>query len=155
MEENTLSQLLNERCVVFDIDAQKKEDVLAVMVERLKEAKKIADAQLFLKDVQAREAISPTFVGFGLGMPHGKTDNVLEAAICFGRLKNPVVWDPESRDTADMVIMIAVPDADAGDTHLDILAKLSRNMMHDDFRNSLRTNGQTEVFEILTEALEG
>lgn len=149
-----MSQLLNEKCVIFDINAEKKEDVLSVMVDRLKEVGKVADAGKFLEDVKAREAVSPTYVGFGLGMPHGKTSNVLEAAICFGRLTKPVVWEPESGDTADMIIMIAVPEAEAGNTHLEILAKLSRNMMHDDFRDSLRENAQDEVFKILTGVLE-
>lgn len=149
-----MSHLLKKNCVVFDIDAQKKEEVILTLTKQLKEAGKIKDIDKFYNDVLAREAISPTYVGFDLGMPHGKTENVLEAAICFGRLKNPVIWDDETQDTVNMVIMIAVPDAEAGDTHLEILAKLSRNIMHDDFRDSLRTNDCDHVFSILTEILE-
>lgn len=150
-----MSKLISKNCIVFDIDADNKKDVLTVLVKELHQAGKITDETLFLEDVLAREGISPTFVGFDMGLPHGKTDNVLEASVCFGRTTKPVVWNEESGDTADLIIMIAVPAEESGNTHMKILANLSRKLMHEEFRDSLRQSSKEEVFTILEEVLEG
>ena len=51
--------------------------------------------------------------------------------------------------------MIAVPLSEAGNTHMKILASLSRKLMHEEFRESLRNSSKEQVFAILTEVLEG
>lgn len=150
-----MSELISRNCIVFDIDADNKKDVLKVLVSELLQAGKITNADLFLQDVLAREAVSPTYVGFEMGMPHGKTDNVLEASVCFGRTLKPVLWNEEAGESADLIIMIAVPANEAGNTHMKILANLSRKLMHEEFRESLRKSGKEEVFAILEEVLEG
>lgn len=150
-----MSQLLSENCIVFDIDANGKSDVIMTLVSELHKAGRITDAAKFYEDVLAREAITPTYVGFDMGLPHGKTDNVLEASVCFGRTTKPVVWNEESGETADLIILIAVPLLEAGDTHLKILANLSRKLMHEEFREALRTSTKEEVYNRLTEVLEG
>lgn len=150
-----MSQLISKNCIVFDIEADNKKDVLRILVEELEKTGRIKDAGMFLEDVLAREAISPTYVGFEMGMPHGKTDNVLEASVCFGRTKQPVIWNEEGGEAADLIIMIAVPSEEGGNTHMKILANLSRKLMHEEFRDTLRNSGRDEVFEILEEVLEG
>ena len=150
-----MSELISKNCIVFDIEADNKKDVLRILVDELSKTGRITDADMFLEDVLAREAISPTFVGFEMGMPHGKTDNVLQASVCFGRTKQPVIWNEEGGEAADLIIMIAVPAEEAGNTHMKILANLSRKLMHEEFRDSLRNSGKDEVFAILEEVLEG
>lgn len=149
-----MGKLINKNCIVFDIRGEKK-DVIHRLAVELGKAGMITDTEEFYKDVLAREAISPTFVGFDMGLPHGKTDHVLEASVCFGRTAEPVVWNEESGETADLIILIACPLAEAGDTHMKILANLSRKLMHEEFRESLRNSDEEQVYQILTEVLEG
>ena len=149
-----MGKLINKNCIVFDIRGEKK-DVIHRLAVELGMAGTITDTEEFYKDVLAREAISPTFVGFDMGLPHGETDHVLEASVCFGRTAEPVVWNEESGETADLIILIACPLAEAGDTHMKILANLSRKLMHEEFRESLRNSDEEQVYQILTEVLEG
>ena len=149
-----MGKLINKNCIVFDIRGEKK-DVIHRLAVELGKAGTITDTEEFYKDVLAREAISPTFVGFDMGLPHGKTDHVLEASVCFGRTAEPVVWNEESGEAADLIILIACPLAEAGDTHMKILANLSRKLMHEEFRESLRNSDEEQVYQILTEVLEG
>ena len=149
-----MGKLINENCIVFDIQGEKK-DVIHTPAAELGKAGKITDTEEFYNDVLAREAISPSLVGFDMGLPHGKTDHVLEASVCFGRTAKPVVWNEESGESADLIILIACPLAEAGDTHMKILANLSRKLMHEEFRESLRNSTKEQVYEILTEVLEG
>ena len=49
-----------------------------------------------------------------------------------------------------MVFQIAVPDPGQGDKHLEILAKLSRKIIHDDFREQLmNAANEKEVLELI------
>lgn len=150
-----MSVLLNESCIIFDIESTKKEDVIKTLVTALNQTGKISGIEEFYEDVLSREAISPTYIGFEMGLPHGKSTNVLEPAICFGRMNHPVMWNEETKECADLVILIAVPLNEAGNTHMKILANLSRKIMHDDFRESLRNSTKEQVYEILTTVLEG
>ena len=80
-----MSKLISKNCIVFDIDAAEKKDVISALVKELDAAGKITDQNEFFEDVLAREAIAPTYVGFDMGLPHGKTDHVLEASVAFAR----------------------------------------------------------------------
>ena len=126
-----MSKLINENCIVFDMEGSKN-DIIRTLSGELYRAQKITDTEEFYQDVLAREAITPTFVGFDMGLPHGKTG-----------------------ETADLIILMAVPLSEAGDTHLKILANLSRRLMHEEFRESLRSSTREQVYTILEEVLEG
>ena len=149
-----MSSMLDRKAVLYGIDAADKNDVLYRMAEALKEAGKIEDVDAFYKDVQAREQIAPTAIGFDMGLPHGKTDNVMEAGIAFAKMSSPVVWNPETGEEAKVAIMLAVPEQEAGNTHLDLLAKLSRRLIHEDFRNELLNSDADRAYDLLTETLE-
>ena len=84
--------------------------------------------------------------------PHGKSSGAIDTGLCVAKPKNPVVWADD--DTVDFIIMIAVSNAGKGELHLQILSKLSRLMMHEDFRNKLKNGTKEEVYETLIENLE-
>ena len=66
-----MSKLINENCIVFDMEGSKK-DIIRTLSGELYRAGKITDTEEFYQDVLAREAITPTFVGFDMGLPTAK-----------------------------------------------------------------------------------
>ena len=104
-----MESLIEKECIIFNIDENEKNKVIKQMVEKLKETNKIDDIENFYKDVLDREALSPTAIGYDIGLPHGKSDSVITPAICFGVLNNPVTWNAETNEVAKIVILIAVP----------------------------------------------
>jgi mannitol/fructose-specific phosphotransferase system IIA component (Ntr-type) len=91
-----------------------------------------------------------TAVGYGVGIPHGKTDAIKKPTLAFAKTKELVKWGDEEEDWVNLIFMIAVPESAASDEHLKILAILSRKLMNDDFRNSLlSTNDRVELNNIL------
>lgn len=149
-----MSGLIQENCILFDIKGE-KEQVIRTLAECLYKAGKVEDAEGFYQDVLEREKVSPTYIGYAMGLPHGKTDRVLEPGVCFGRMEAPVVWNEQTGEKADLAILIAVPAEEAGNTHMKILASLSRRLMHESFRESLKTSDRDQVYRILKEVLEG
>lgn len=147
-----LKQITNEHLIVLDCALEHKLDVIRLLVDRLYEEGKISDKEQFWKDVMAREALSETGISDGVAIPHGKSDAVREASFAFARITKPVKdWESMEEDNeVTLVFLLAIPTAEAGSTHLDVLAALMTHTQDEKFLNMLR-NAKTpaEVYENL------
>ena len=132
-----MSSIIQKECIVFDIDTYDKNEAILTLVKKLKEQEKITSIDNFYQDVLDREKVAPTAIGYNIGLPHGRTNNVIEPAVCFGRLNNEIIWNEETKEVANIIILIAVPQDNEGNLHMQILSKLARKLMHEDFRNQL------------------
>lgn len=128
-------ELMTKELIILDAEAKTKEEVIAAVAEAMDKDGRILDRQGYIDDVKAREASSSTAVGFGLATPHAKSTSVKEPSLAFLRLKNPIQWDDE--EEVGMVFQIAVPSPGQGERHLEILAQISRQLLHEDFREGL------------------
>lgn len=146
--------ILKKESILFDFEARSKQEVLEGMSKVFETEGYLCDSEQFLQDVLAREDVFSTYIDFGIGLPHGKSEGVESAGLCIARLQNPVVWDEETGDQADMVIMIAVKNESDNNLHLQILSRLSRLLMHEDFRDELKNGDQDQVYQVLLERLE-
>ena len=71
-----------------------------------------------------------------------------ESGIAFARLTNEIEWDED--EEVKYVFMIAVSEENATNEHLEILIKLSKSILDDDFREQLeKTDSKSEVLELL------
>lgn len=147
-----MQPIIKKENILFDVDAKDKADMIEQMVEAFSKEGYLSDKERFHKDVLAREEIFPTYIGFGIGIPHGKSSGAIDAGLCVAKPKNPVVWNDD--ESVDIVIMIAVSDEGKGEFHLQLLSKLSRLMMHEDFRNELKNGTKDQVYETLMKNLE-
>ena len=148
-----MESIIKRECIVFDIDVKEKNEAILILVKKLKEQGVITDTDKFYADVLAREGLSPTSIGNDIGLPHGKTENVLRPAVCFGRLKEKVLWNSETEEFANIIILIAVPGNDEDNTHIKIISRLARQLMHKEFIEKLLTSNEDNVFNMLKEGL--
>ena len=147
--------MINKECIDLQIKAKTKEDVILEMVKKLHTQGNITDVESFYQDVLEREKLSPTYVGSGIGLPHGRTSNVIFPAVCIGRLNSEVLWGDDEDEKVTMVLLIAVPGDDEDNTHLKILSKLARKLMHDDFVEHLKTQDVDTIYITMKNVLEG
>ncbi|EOR20760.1 PTS system, fructose-specific, IIA component [Clostridium sartagoforme AAU1] len=148
-----MESIIKRECIVFDIDVKEKNEAILILVKKLKEHGVITDTDKFYADVLDREVLSPTSIGNDIGLPHGKTENVLRPAVCFGRLKEKVLWNSETEEFANIIILIAVPGNDEDNTHIKIISRLARQLMHKEFIEKLLTSNEDNVFNMLKEGL--
>lgn len=130
-----MEKILNTKLVKLDFDAKDKLDAIDQLAKLIEEQGKLKDYEGYINQVLEREKIFPTSIGYSVSIPHGKCDSVNEAAIAFGRLNNEIKWSDE--ENIRYVFLIAVPESEAGDTHLKILAQISRKLMREEFRNKI------------------
>jgi mannitol/fructose-specific phosphotransferase system IIA component (Ntr-type) len=93
--------------------------------------------------VRAREESGPTGMEMGIAIPHGKDEAVTSPSVAFGRAPGGVDFKAPDGTPADLVFLIAAPEG-GSDVHLTVLSRLARKLVHEDFRESLRTAGSEE-----------
>jgi len=144
-----MDNLITKELIVLDLDLSSKEDVIKEMARVIEGQGRLYDYNNYVKQVFEREKNFSTAIGFEVAIPHGKTDSVKNASLAFARLKNEIQWSDEEK--VKYVFLIAVPETEAGDTHLKILAQLSRKIMREEFREKLKFSlGIDELLEVLT-----
>jgi PTS system fructose-specific IIA component len=129
--------LINERLIVLDSQSRDRDELIRELASLAYKDGKLNDIDEYIEAVLKRESEYSTAVGFGVAIPHGKSDSVVEPFLAFARAKD-IDWNSPDDKPVDIVFLIGVPEKDAGSLHLKILANLSRKLMKEDFRNSLR-----------------
>lgn len=132
-----IEDLIKEENVLLDFDADTKEEAIQHLAEALFTHHKIDDLDGFLKDIYERESITSTGIGFGIAIPHAKSSHVIIPSVVFARSVEGIPFDAMDGKDAHLFFMIAMPE-DGTNAHLKVLAMLSRKLMHEDFRTSLR-----------------
>lgn len=142
-------ELIDEGLVTLGLEASTKEEVVNALADAMAAEGRLADRCGYVADVFKREEEFSTSIGFGVATPHAKSDNVKVASLAYARLAKPMTW---GEDQVDSIFQIAVPMAEAGERHLQILAQISRHLIHEDFRERLsRAADPSEVIALLNE----
>jgi PTS system IIA component len=131
-----IKDILDEKMMVFDLKATTKEEVLKELVSILKKNGVIDDEEGFLNIVKKREEEFSTGIGYGIAIPHGKSDLVKKPSVVFGKSKKGVDYNSMDGKPAYIFFLIAVPE-NSDDLHLKVLAELSRSLMHEEVRKML------------------
>ena len=146
----TIADLLDERSIDLSLSAGSKDDAIERVIDLIGASGALTDRDLLIKAVRAREEVGTTGLGDGIAIPHGKCDGVDRPALAFARSDEGVRWGAPDGSLANLVFLIAVPEAAAGDEHLRILASLARSLVKADFRGRLMAaSNPQEVHEVL------
>ncbi|MCH5584908.1 PTS sugar transporter subunit IIA [Shimazuella sp. AN120528] len=137
-----IAEYLLPDLVQLDAQVTSREELMEYLVDLMASKGLVTDAKVYLEDLYTREKQGSTAIGFDVATPHAKSKGVSKPAIALVRLVQPIQWDEE--EEVSLVFLIAVPEAQAGDVHLKIVANLFRKLMHEDFRQSLRTANSVE-----------
>lgn len=144
-----MESIFTEELVVLDLEADTKEEVIRALAEKMDEAGRLNSLEGYIEGVLAREKEYATAIGFNVATPHALVEAVKTASVCFATLSKPIKWsDNEDDEEVDLIFQIAIPSVAEGNTHLRILATLSRKLMREQFRDSLRAAKTTQ--DVLT-----
>ncbi len=134
-----LTNLLTEETILLPLDVKSKAECIHKMADSMVKAGFVTDKLNYIEMVLHREKTGSTGIGFGVAIPHGKSRGVAIPGLAFARLAQPVDWQSLDGNPVSVVFLIAVPEENVGNEHLQILIAISRKLMHEDFRNQLLT----------------
>jgi fructose-specific PTS system IIA-like component len=126
--------MLSPELVVIDHDSKNKQSAIREIVEAFFLDGRTEDPQFVEEAIWNRETISSTGLGYGIAVPHCKTDAVLADSIGILKLKHPIDWGSLDNKPVQMVILLAVRESQSNGRHLHVLSQLARKLMDEDFR---------------------
>ncbi len=148
--------ILTPNLVVTSLEAQDKEEAIFKLSVLLFKEHRISDVNLFVKEVMDREREFSTGFGQGIAIPHGKTNSVLYTSVVVAKLSHKLDWESMDDKPVHLIFLLAVPNVEAGTTHLKILAKLAESLMDDEVVAKLALiKEQEELYYYVVKLLGG
>lgn len=145
-----MDSIINVNVIDLHLEGSDKDTVMEYMADLINQDGRLTDKEQYIKSVKEREATFTTGIGFGVAIPHGKSEAVKVPTVAFGKCMAGIDWQSVDEKPVYMVFLIAVPKEADSNQHLKILAALSRKLMHDDFRKEiLETANKEKVCNIL------
>lgn len=139
----------HKELIVMELQGTDKEAVIEELTQVALTQHKVKDQEAFKDSIYYREKLFSTAIGHGIAIPHGKSETVEEPLVIFARSSEGVKWDDE---VVHLVFLMGIPDEGAENSHLRILAKLSRKLMDGQFVALLKeANSQEEALEVLNQ----
>ncbi|MFD1860293.1 PTS sugar transporter subunit IIA [Aeromicrobium camelliae] len=127
-----------------------KDEALSSIAEFAVELGYAADVDGVVAGLKAREEEMSTALMDGIAIPHTKHAAVEQAALLVRRFDQPVDW---SGQEVTVTLVMLVPEAEAGTTHLTLLAQVSRALIDEELRRILATGSRDEVHSALNAKL--
>jgi PTS system nitrogen regulatory IIA component len=122
--------------VVDDLRADTKEGVLRELSEVLAGLVPQVDAGSMASILIERESLGSTGIGDGVAIPHGKVPGIDRLFAVFGRSREGVQFHSSDGKPAHLFFLVVAPENSAG-MHLKVLARISRLLKSERFRQSL------------------
>ncbi|WP_413699506.1 fructose PTS transporter subunit IIA [Psychromonas sp. KJ10-10] len=149
----TITTLTNSALITLQTTFTDRDEAIQALADQLDQQGKLHDKAQYLEAVFEREAHGATALGEGLAVPHGKSDAVKEASFAVATLKNTIQWqgiDEDEMEEVNLIFLLAIPNAEAGSTHMKILTDLTSVLVDDDIREAaLKATTAEELIAIL------
>ena len=130
-----ISDLLDERHVILGLRSRKPANAIREIVRTLAVTGAVANPEVFLEQVLARERRHPTIVENGVAFPHARTELVDEIVTGIGRSRAGISFG-ENQPRAHLIFVIGVPERLIGD-YLICVGTLARLVKDEPIRSVL------------------
>ena len=146
-----LTQILQLECVKVPLAGTDKDSVIRELVDLLDSNKLLLDKDEVLQAVLSRENTRSTGIGSGIAIPHGKCKGVRELVMAMGVSSRGI--DFQSIDGKPVYIFVLlVSPIDKTGPHIQALARISRLMLDEDFKNKLQSSASAEqLYNLISE----
>jgi len=145
-----LTQILQPGCLKVPLASRDKESAIIELVDSLDAAGVLLNRDTVLNAVLTREKTRSTGIGSGIAIPHGKCNAVRELVMAIGITKEPIDFHSVDGHPVRIILLLVSP-ADQTGPHIQALARISRVMLDDKFRQRLQNAKSAEqARELLT-----
>ncbi len=144
-----LTQILQLTCVKVPLEGKDKQSVITELVDLLDTSGSLLDRNVVLEAVLAREQTRSTGIGSGIAIPHGKCKAVKELVMAIGVAGKGIDFASVDGKPVTTIFLLVSPVDQTG-PHIQALARISRLMLDEQFKQGLeKTTSADEVYELL------
>ncbi len=146
-----LTEILKPQNIKVPLEAKVKTEAIGELVSLLAANGELTDPKKVLDAVLDREATRTTGIGNGLAIPHGKCTGTDHLVMAIGRPATPIDFQAIDGRPVNLIWLLSSPPDKTG-PHIHALARISRLMTIDRFRQSLATaKTSQEIFDIIVQ----
>lgn len=127
-----LLDILAEDQILLDLTATTQLAALKEMSDILIAKGLVLNQEAFVEAVLEREAHATTGIGQGIAIPHGKSSAVQTSAVVIGRSNGFIDWQSLDDQPVNLIFLLAIPESDNGDQHLQVLSGLAKKLLDDE-----------------------
>ena len=144
-----LIDILKPENIKVPLESLSKNDAIAELVNLLAKNGDVTDAKKVLDAVLERESTRTTGIGNGLAIPHGKCTSTKDLVMAIGKAGTPIDFQAIDGRPVTLIWLLTSPPDKTG-PHIHALARISRLMTIDKFRQSLSVaKTSQEVFDLI------
>jgi len=129
-------EILSGKSVIVGLNGEGKREILEELVDVLEVGDNITDREKVLEAVLQREEIMSTGIGHGIAIPHGKSEYVKELGGVLGIERKGVEFDSLDGQPTFIFFLLVSP-MDVSGPHIKALARISRLLKGEEFRQEL------------------
>ena len=146
-----LTQILKPDCIKVPLDGRDKESVIKELVELLDANSLLLDKNEVLQSVLSRENTRSTGIGSGIAIPHGKCKGVRDLVMAIGISPKGIDFQSIDGKPVYIFVLLASPIDKTG-PHIQALARVSRLMLDEEFKNKLQNAASAgELYKLISE----
>lgn len=144
-----LLDILTIECIRAPLAARDKKGAIDELVDVLHAAGRVADPTGLKEAVWTRERTRTTGIGHGLAIPHGKAAGLSALAMAIGKPAAPMDFEAIDGQPVRLIVLLASPPDRTSD-HIQALARVSRLMTMDEFREKIyAAQSPQAIYELL------
>ncbi len=141
---------LDESLIIADLDCDDKDTVLRKFAQLVNQRFPHLSVEEVYQVLQEREELGSTGIGEGIAIPHGKLNKLDTIIAAFARSRSGVNFDAIDDQPVHFFFLLLAPENSAG-LHLKALAKISRMLKNQSFRQQLETaTDEKTLFQVIS-----
>jgi PTS system nitrogen regulatory IIA component len=139
---------LPREAIIADLKAQDKKGILEELVTPIAAIADLNQEDL-VRVLMERERLGSTGIGGGIGIPHGKLSDLESLVLGFGLCRKGVDFESMDGRLTHIFFLLMTPENSTG-LHLKLLARISKILKHDPFRERLlNATDSDEIYSII------
>lgn len=131
-----LVDVLKEDLIFLNFEAENKEQAIEKFIEALQKTGAIREPEVLKDAIFEREKLGTTGVGGGIALPHARSSAIKDLTVAFFRSEKGIDFKSIDGQPVNLIFVLLAP-VSSGGPYLKLLAKISRLLRSDDFRNAL------------------
>ncbi|WP_176694424.1 PTS sugar transporter subunit IIA [Paraliobacillus sp. PM-2] len=148
------SKLLKLEHIKINQDLKSQQDVFELIASIAVDSGIASNAVEVVEGLIKREHESTTGFQEGFAIPHAQTDTISEPGIIVISSKKGIEWSSLDGKPASFFIALLIPKNQAGTTHINALASVSKMLIHESNREALASADSPEkVLDVISSAL--
>jgi PTS system nitrogen regulatory IIA component len=140
--------VLPKKAILDDLKSKNKKGILEELVVPLAHSTGLNSEDL-VRVLMERERLGSTGIGGGIGIPHGKIQDLDSLVLGFGLSRKGVDFESIDGEPTHIFFILITPEDSTG-LHLKLLARISRILKNDHFKERLMNAAdRDDIFDII------